>query len=266
VQREGGSGVELVWAPPPEAALAEAVETTRQSDLAILCIGLNSRLEGEESPIQIPGFAHGDRTNIDLPEPQEKLLNAVLDTGKPVVVVLLNGSALAVTTANQRAAAILEAWYGGQEGGNAIANTLAGENNPAGRLPLTFYQSTEQLPPFSDYSMKNRTYRFFTGNPLYPFGFGLSYSTFEYSNLHLQKAPGGKLAVSVRVRNRSQIAGDEVAQLYMGSAGAAAWLKGFQRVHFAPGQSSELHWTLAPEDIHGNIVTVGGVRGAVPAH
>ena len=191
VQREGGSGVELVWAPPPEAALAEAVETAKQSDLAILFIGLNSRLEGEESPMQIPGFAHGDRTNIDLPEPQEKLLNAVLATGKPVVVVLLNGSALAVTTANKRAAAILEAWYGGQEGGAAIANTLAGDNNPAGRLPVTFYQSTDQLPPFSDYSMKNRTYRFFTGKPLYPFGFGLSYSTFEYSQLTLQKAPGG---------------------------------------------------------------------------
>jgi beta-glucosidase len=142
VQHEGGSGVELVWAPPPDAALAEAVEAAKQSDLAILCIGLNSRLEGEESPIQIPGFAHGDRTNIDLPEPQESLLKAVLDTGKPVVVVLLNGSALAVNTASQRAAAILEAWYGGQEGGSAIANSLAGDNNPAGRLPVTFYQST----------------------------------------------------------------------------------------------------------------------------
>ena len=266
VQHEGGSGVELVWAPPPGAALAEAVETAKKSDLAILCIGLNSRLEGEESPIQIPGFAHGDRTNIDLPEPQESLLKAVLDTGKPVVVVLLNGSALAVNTASKRATAILEAWYGGQEGGNAIANTLAGDNNPAGRLPVTFYQSTEQLPPFSDYSMKNRTYRFFDGKPLYPFGFGLSYSTFEYSKLQLRKAPAGKLFVSVRVRNTSQAAGDEVAQLYVGSDRGAGWLKGFQRAHFAPGESRILHWTLGPEEIHGNIVTVGGVRSTVPAH
>jgi beta-glucosidase len=266
VQHEGGSGVELVWAPPPDAALADAVETTKHSDLAILCIGLNSRLEGEESPIQIPGFAHGDRTNIDLPEPQERLLNAALDTGKPVVVVLLNGSALAVNTASQRAAAILEAWYGGQEGGYAIANTLAGDNNPAGRLPVTFYQSTGQLPPFSDYSMKGRTYRFFEGKPLYPFGFGLSYSTFEYSNLKLEKAPDGKLLVSVRVRNTSQVAGDEVAQLYVGNDGSAPWLKGFQRVHFAPGAAHELHWTLDPSEVHGNIVTVGGLRGIVPAH
>ncbi len=266
VQHEGGSGVELVWAPPPDAALAEAVETAKQSDLVILCIGLNSRLEGEESPIQIPGFAHGDRTNIDLPEPQEKLLNAVLATGKPVIVVLLNGSALAVNTASKRAAAILEAWYGGQEGGKAIANTLSGDNNPAGRLPVTFYQSTEQLPPFSDYSMKNRTYRFFEGQPLYPFGFGLSYSTFEYSKLKLEKAPGWQAVGLGCVRNTSQVAGDEVAQLYIGPAGATPWLKGFQRVHFAPGASRELHWTLAPSEVHGNIVTVGGVRGIVPAH
>jgi beta-glucosidase len=266
VQHEGGSGVELVWAPPPEAALAEAVETAQQSDLAILCIGLNSRLEGEESPMQIPGFAHGDRTNIDLPAPQEKLLSAVLATGKPVVVVLLNGSALAVTTAAKRANAILEAWYGGQEGGHAIANTLSGDNNPAGRLPITFYQSTDQLPPFSDYSMQGRTYRFFTGKPLYPFGFGLSYSIFEYSQLKLQKTPSGELSVSVRVRNTSPVAGDEVAQLYIGPAGTVPWLKGFQRVHFAPNQSAELHWTIPPSDIHGNIVTVGGVQGIVPAH
>ena len=195
VQQDGGSGVELIWAPPADAALTEAVETAKQSDVAILCLGLNSRLEAEESPTQIPGFAHGDRTSIDLPEPQEKLLNAVLDTGKPVIVVLLNGSALAVNTAQKRAAAVLESWYGGQEGGKAIANTLAGDNNPAGRLPVTFYASTDQLPPFDDYSMQGRTYRFFTGKPLYPFGYGLSYSAFEYSKLTVKNAPVGKLWV-----------------------------------------------------------------------
>ena len=258
IQHEGGAGVELVWAPPPAAALAEAIETARQSDLAILCVGLNSRLEGEESPIQIPGFANGDRTNIDLPEPQEKLLGAILDTGKPVIVVLLNGSALAVTTAQQRAAAILEAWYGGQEGGIAIANTLSGDNNPAGRLPVTFYQSTAQLPDFSDYSMKNRTYRFFTGTPLYPFGYGLSYSTFEYSRLNVTKAANGSLEISVQVRNTSPIAGDEVAQLYLGG-----WLKGFTRVHLAAGESSLVHWTVESADIHGNIVTVAGLKHAL---
>jgi len=258
VQHEGGAGVELVWTPPAEAALAEAVETAKRSDVAIVCIGLNSRLEGEESPIQIPGFEHGDRTNIDLPEPQEKLLKAILDTGKPVVVVLLNGSALAVTTAQERAAAILEAWYGGQEGGAAIANTLSGDNNPGGRLPVTFYQSTNQLPNFSDYSMKNRTYRFFTGKPLYRFGYGLSYSTFEYSQLNVKRAVNGSIAVSVHVRNTSQIPGDEVAQLYLGG-----WLKGFTRVHLAAGESRVVHWTVERADLHGNIVTVAGLKHAL---
>jgi beta-glucosidase len=257
VQHEGGSGVELVWAPPPEAALAEAVNAARQSDVAIVCIGLNSRLEGEESPIQIPGFEHGDRTTIDLPEPQEKLLKAVLDTGKPVVVVLLNGSGLAIKTAKERAGAILEAWYGGQEGGAAIANTLAGENNPAGRLPVTFYESTSQLPSFDDYSMKGRTYRFFQGEALYPFGFGLSYSSFEYSDLSVKRADG-KLLISARVRNASQTAGDEVAQLYVGRG--TPWLAGFKRVHLAPHEDSALHWTLDPAEVHGNIVSVAGAQ------
>ena len=260
VQEEGGSGVELVWTPPAEAALAEAVDTVRQSDLAIVCIGLNSRLEAEESPIQVPGFAHGDRTDIDLPEPQEKLLKAVLDTGKPVVVVLLNGSALALNTAQKGAGAILEAWYGGQEGGTAIANTLAGDNNPAGRLPVTFYASTDQLPDFSDYSMKGRTYRFFDGKPLYPFGYGLSYASFEYSKLTVRKAADGKLWISAHVRNTSDVAGDEVAQLYVGSEKSTPWLAGFRRMHFAAGESSEVSWALDPTEMHGNIVFVAGAQ------
>ena len=260
VQREGGSGVELVWAPPAEAALAEAVETVKKSDLAIVCIGLNSRLEAEESATEIPGFAHGDRTNIDLPAPQEKLLKAVLDTGKPVVVVLLNGSALAVNLAQKRAAAILEAWYGGQEGGAAIANTLAGDNNPAGRLPVTFYESAEQLPAFDNYAMQGRTYRFFTGTPLYGFGYGLSYAKFEYSKLTVKKAPEGKVRISARVRNSSQIAGDEVAQLYVGVEKQAPWLMGFRRLHLGAGESGSVDWTLAAAELHGNIVTVAGTQ------
>jgi beta-glucosidase len=260
VQEEGGSGVELIWTPPADSALTEAVETAKQSDLAIVCVGLNSRLEAEESPTQIPGFAHGDRTSIDLPEPQEKLLEAILATGKPVVVVLLNGSALAVNTAQKSAAAVLEAWYGGQEGGAAIANTLAGDNNPAGRLPVTFYASTDQLPAFDSYSMEGRTYRFFTGKPLYPFGYGLSYSTFEYSKLTVKKAPDGKLWISAHVRNMSTIPGDEVAQLYVGTEKAMPSLAGFRRVHFAPGESSVVSWTLDPAEVHGNIVTVAGAQ------
>jgi len=270
IQEEGGSGVEFVWAPPADVALAEAVQTAKESDLTIVCIGLNSRLEAEESPTQIPGFAHGDRTSIDLPEPQEKLLEAVLDTGKPVVVVLLNGSALAANTAQKRAAAVLEAWYGGQEGGVAIANTLAGDNNPAGRLPVTFYASTDQLPPFDSYSMEGRTYRFFKGQPLYPFGYGLSYSMFEYSKLTVKKDADGKLWISAHVRNTSNVPGDEVAQLYVGSDKATPKLMGFRRIHFAAGESSVLSWTLDPAEVHGNIVTVAGAqprdsKGAVHA-
>ena len=258
VQEEAGSGFELVWAPPADAALAEAIEAAKQSDLAIVCVGLNSRLEAEESPTQIPGFAHGDRTSIDLPEPQEKMLQAVIATGKPVVVVLLNGSALAVNAAQKGAAAILEAWYGGQEGGVAIANTISGDNNPAGRLPVTFYSSTGQLPPFDSYSMEGRTYRFFTGKPLYPFGYGLSYSTFEYSKLTAKEGSDGKLRISVHVRNTSENPGDEVVQLYTGNEKSAAWLTGFRRVHFNAGESSVVSWILDPADAHGNIITVAG--------
>jgi beta-glucosidase len=274
IQEEQGSGVELIWAPPAEAALAEAVDAAKQSDVAIVCIGLNSRLEAEESPTQIPGFAHGDRTSIDLPEPQEKLLEAIIATGKPTIVVLLNGSALAVNTAQKGAAAILESWYGGQEGGLAIANTLAGDNNPAGRLPVTFYASTDQLPSFDSYYMQGRAYRFFTGKPLYPFGYGLSYSRFEYSKLVVKNAADGKLWITAHVRNTSSVPGDEVAQLYMGSEKSAPWLAGFRRIHFAAGESNVVSWTVDPADVHGNIVTVAGgqprdskgVHGTIPKH
>lgn len=258
VQREGGGGVELVWAPLAGALRDEAVDTVKNSDLAIVCVGLNSRLEGEESPIQIPGFAHGDRTAIGLPESQEKLLEAVFDTGKPVVVVLLNGSALAVNTAKQRAAAILEAWYGGEEGGAAIARTLTGENNPAGRLPVTFYESVDQLPPFDDYAMKGRTYRYFTGQPLFPFGYGLSYSTFRYSNIKWNALPDGQFEITARVKNDSRRAGDEVSQLYAAAPNSKPQLKGFIRTHFAAGQSRSVRFVLNGAGLEGGVVTVGG--------
>ena len=258
LQHDGGGGVELVWAPPAEALLAEAVGTVKNSDMAIVCVGLNSRLEGEESPIQIPGFEHGDRTAIGLPEPQEKLLEAVLDTGKPVVVVLLNGSALAANVAKQRAAAILEAWYGGQEGGAAIARTLAGDSNPAGRLPVTFYESVDQLPAFDDYAMKGRTYRYFTGQPLYAFGYGLSYSVFRYSDIRSNPLPDGQLEITARVKNDSQRAGDEVAQLYVTVSNARPELKGFVRTHVPANQSKSVRFVLKGAGLPGAAVTVGG--------
>jgi beta-glucosidase len=227
-------------------------------------MGLNSRLEGEESPIQIPGFAHGDRTDINVPEPQQKLLKAVLDQGKPVIVVLLNGSALAIGEAKERAQAILEAWYGGQEGGLAIARTLLGQNNPGGRLPVTFYESADQLPDFSDYAMQGRTYRYFNGKTLYPFGYGLSYSEFRYSNLKVDKGVES-LSVSAVLTNVSKLAGDEVAQVYINNPSTAnPELRGFTRVHLGPGQKQLLHFSIPEAEVHGDTVTLGGLKGSIP--
>lgn len=257
VQREGGSGVELLWAPPAAILMNDAQDAAKNSDLVILCVGLNSRLEGEESPIDIPGFSHGDRTNIDLPREQEKLLQAVLDSRKPVVVVLVNGSALAVNTAQNRAQVILEAWYGGEAGGAAIANTLAGDNNPAGRLPITFYTSMDQLPPFEDYSMKGRTYRYFKGQPLYPFGYGLSYSKFEYSAAERSDDSGSEVELSARVSNTSRRDGDEVAQLYITGNGSIA-LHGFERIHLLAGGSKTVTFRVAKSELEGKKFYIGG--------
>ena len=175
----------LVWSKVDLKPKPEAVEAAKNADVVIAVLGITSELEGEEMQVSIPGFKGGDRTSIDLPAPEEELLKAVAATGKPVVLVLTNGSALAVNWANEHANAILEAFYPGEEGGTAVAETLSGKNNPAGRLPVTFYKSVDQLPPFEDYAMKGRTYRYFTGTPLYPFGYGLSYTKFGYSDLSI---------------------------------------------------------------------------------
>ena len=178
----GGGGVTLKWQAPPQAQLDEAVAAAKDSDLIIAFVGLSPQLEGEEMPIKIPGFVGGDRTSLDLPKPQQDLLAAVGATGKPIIVVSLTGSALAMTWANDHANAILQAWYPGVEGGTAIARTLAGEYNPAGRLPVTFYVGVNDLPDFTDYSLKGRTYRYYAGKPLWGFGYGLSYSSFRYNS------------------------------------------------------------------------------------
>ncbi len=180
-----GGGLRLNWTPPKESLLPEAVAAVHKADVVVAVVGLSPDLEGEEMPVHVAGFSGGDRTDIVLPAAQQDMLRAVAAAGKPVIVILLNGSALAVNWSERHAAAILEAWYPGESGGQAIAETLSGKNNPGGRLPVTFYSTAGELKPFTDYSMKERTYRFFTGRPLFAFGAGLSYTRFEYSGLHL---------------------------------------------------------------------------------
>jgi beta-glucosidase len=253
--RQPGSGgtLQLRWIPPAGSALSEAQALVKSADVAVVFVGLSAELEGEEMrALNIPGFVGGDRTSIDLPAPQERLVEAVLAIGKPVVVVLTSGSAIAARSAAERASALLEAWYGGEEAGTAIAETLAGINNPAGRLPVTFYANAEQLPPFTDYSMQGRTYRYFEGAPLYPFGFGLSYSTFAYSGLVAQRTPKGAL-VRATVQNTSARDGDEVVQLYVAGGtvprSPLRSLRGFTRIALRAGERREVRFSLADEDL-----------------
>jgi beta-glucosidase len=260
-----GAGITLEWQPPADVLRREALQAAEQSDVVVAFVGLSPNLEGEEMPVHVGGFSGGDRTEITLPKIQQDLLQALAATGKPLVVVLLNGSALAVNWAQSHAAAILEAWYPGEAGGTAIAQTLAGENNPAGRLPVTFYASLDQLPPFEDYSMRGRTYRYFTGKPLYPFGYGLSYARYDYAHIKLSSDPvraGNSLTVQADVRNSSTIAGDEVAELYIDgprSEGAPIReLKGFARIHLGAGETSQVSFTLDPRDL--SVVTARGDR------
>jgi len=240
------------WLPPAAPLLAAAVEAVKNADVAVAFVGLNPNLEGEEMPVAIPGFAGGDRTDLELPETQEKLLEAAMGTGEPVVVVLASGSAVAVRYAAEHAAAVLALWYGGEEAGTAIAETLAGANNPAGRLPVTFYRGAADLPPFDDYAMANRTYRYFHGDPLYGFGFGLSYSKFAYSGLRARRTAQGA-EVLVRVKNESARDGDEVVQVYAGGAGGEGGeirrLIGFRRVHLRAGESQEVRFTPTGADL-----------------
>jgi beta-glucosidase len=252
------------WSQADLTPQPAAIEAAKNADVVVAVVGITSRLEGEEMKVDEPGFKGGDRTSLDLPEPEENLLKALAATGKPLIVVLTNGSALAVNWAKQHANAILDAWYPGEEGGAAVAETLSGRNNPAGRLPVTFYKSVSQLPPFDDYSMKDRTYRYFKGTPLYPFGYGLSYTTFAYSGLTV---PGGAIAAGspivaeVTVTNSGLRAGDEVVQLYLkfpNVPGAPLRaLRAFQRIHLAAGASEKVRFELSSRDL--GMVTEDGV-------
>jgi beta-glucosidase len=253
---EGKPEAQLIWTPVNNAPDPAVVSAAKNADVVVAVVGITSRLEGEEMPVDQPGFSGGDRTNLQMPKPEEDLVQAVAATGKPLVVVLMNGSALGVNWEKAHANAILETWYSGEEGGAAIAETLSGKNNPAGRLPVTFYKDVHQLPHFEDYSMKGRTYRYFEGEPLWPFGYGLSYTTFSYSDLSLPISPtsaGEPLDASVTVTNTGKLAGDEVVQLYVkfpDVAGAPIRaLRGFQRVHLEPGASQRVEFHLNPRDL-----------------
>jgi beta-glucosidase len=254
----------LVWGVPGREE-SEAVRAARDADLVVMVLGLSARIEGEEMKVKAEGFSGGDRTAIDLPAPQEHMLESVNAVGKPVVLVLTNGSALAVNWANQHVPAILEAWYPGEAGGTAVAEALAGDFSPAGRLPVTFYKSLEQLPAFEDYSMAKRTYRYFSGDPLYPFGYGLSYTQFEYLQPKVSSesiSADQPVTVSAEVANRGGIASDEVVQLYLTHAGLAGApvreLRGFERIHLAPGQRKTVAFTLQDRDL--SEVDAGGTR------
>jgi beta-glucosidase len=254
--RNGKAHAELIWTKANNGPSPEAIAAAKNADAVIAVVGITSQLEGEEMPVSEPGFLGGDRTSINLPQPEEDLVEAVAATGKPLAIVLLNGSALSVNWINEHANAILEAWYPGEEGGAAVAETLSGKNNPAGRLPVTFYTGVDQLPNFEDYGMANRTYRYFSGKPLYAFGYGLSYTKFSYSDLSVPAqsvAAGQPVGADVTVTNTGKAAGDEVVQLYLKfpavKGAPLIALRGFQRIHLEPGASQKVRFDLKPRDL-----------------
>jgi len=262
-------GIRLQWVAPAAAQLAQAEAAVKHADVIVAFVGLSPDVEGEELPIDVPGFDHGDRTDIALPAVQRTLLKTMAATGKPLVVVLMSGGAVALDWAAQHADAILAAWYPGQSGGTAIAQVLAGDHDPAGRLPVTFYRSTRDLPPYVSYSMQGRTYRYFKGVPLYPFGYGLSYTTFACADARLSATrlqAGGTLSVSAVVRNTGKRAGDEVVQAYLDYPGLPLAprhaLVGFRRVHLAPGASRRIDFELSPRAL--SSVDAAGVRSVEP--
>jgi beta-glucosidase len=267
-----GAGLTFNWQPPVKVLRDQAVAAASHSDVIVAFLGLSPELEGEEMPLHVDGFNGGDRNTIELPAAQQQLVTALAATGKPLVIVLMNGSALALQGAAQKAAAILEAWYPGEAGGTAIAETLFGENNPSGRLPITFYAGTDQLPPFADYSMKDRTYRYFSGTPLYSFGYGLSYTHFDYTGGKLLTArlhAGEPLTVSVQVTNTGAFDGDETVEIYLVPKTVAhdaplplRALVGFEKVHLRKEETKTVQATINPRRL--SLVAADGSRGVQP--
>ncbi|HEX6171639.1 MAG TPA: glycoside hydrolase family 3 C-terminal domain-containing protein [Chitinophagaceae bacterium] len=255
-QGEGKANVALRAGNFKRTDFAAVANHVKDADVIIYAGGISPQLEGEEMPVNAPGFNGGDRTSILLPAVQTELMKALKSTGKPVVFVMMTGSAIAIPWENENIPAILNAWYGGQSAGTAIADVLFGDYNPAGRLPVTFYKSDNDLPGFSDYSMNNRTYRYFKGQALYPFGYGLSYTSFKYDMLKVPTTAmaGKNVTVSARVTNTGKMNGEEVVQLYIthqGMQGKAPLkaLKGFKRISLKAGESKTVSFTLTPEQL-----------------
>jgi len=256
--RHGDVNCTLHWEEPGLPLSWEAVQAASWADHVVLVMGLTARLEGEEMRgLELEGFDAGDRTSLDLPAVQRNLIRRIAATGKPVTLVLMTGSSVSITREHDLVPSILQAWYGGEAAGEAVADVLFGDYNPAGRLPLTFYRSVQDLPPFEDYDMEGRTYRYFEGEVLYPFGFGLSYTTFAYDNLILDKKEIGdneKLTVSVDLTNSGTHDGEEVVQLYLRHTDSRfrrplKELQGFERIAVQAGQSVVLTMELGPEEL-----------------
>lgn len=230
-------------------------ETIKEAEAIIFVGGISPELEGEQMPVGQAGFQGGDRTTIQLPDIQTELLKQLNATGKPVVFVMMTGSAIAITEEDKNIPAIINAWYGGQSAGTAIADVLFGDYNPAGRLPVSFYRSDADLPDFSDYSMQNRTYRYFKGKPLYPFGYGLSYTSFQYSSMSMLDNPVSDtgFTVSVTVKNTGERDGEEVVQLYLSWQGIQPApiraLKGFKRIFLSKGEEKRVSFTVSKEQL-----------------
>jgi beta-glucosidase len=255
MEKQGDANMHLIWAQPKSDLEAEAIALANESDAVVLCMGLSPRLEGEEMKVKVDGFRGGDRLMIDLPKLQQDFIKKIYKTGKPIVLVLINGSALSINWEEENLPAIVEAWYPGQAGA-AIADVLFGDYNPAGRLPVMFYKSVNDLPSFEDYDMPGKTYRYFEGEPLYPFGYGLSYTPFVPDNLQVEAPPdeASPLQVSVDIENTGKMDGEEVAQLYLKTnfeqeGRPLKTLKGFERIMIASGDKVTMKFEVSPEEL-----------------
>jgi len=246
----------MTWVDTSEDFEKEAIKAAYAADVVIFCGGISSRLEGEEMPLNIDGFSHGDRTTIKLPEIQEELLKKLNATGKPIVYVNFSGSAIALNWEEENLPAIVQAFYPGEQTGTALARLIFGDFSPSGKLPVTFYRSVDDLPPFKDYRMTNRTYRYFEGSPLYPFGYGLSYTSFTYDLLNVPEELGAGeiLKVSVKVTNTGQVASSQAIQLYLSDVEASVpvplqSLVAFKNITLDPGESKVVDFEVKPEQM-----------------